>query len=79
MPDRLAFAREPRRPVRQEAESLLLADRQAEVRARVEAVDAFAALRREERDDVVADRNFTHAVPDRLDHASALVPEHRRR
>jgi hypothetical protein len=28
---------------------------------------------------VVADRNFTHAVPDRLDHASALVPEHRRR
>ena len=52
--DRLAVAREPRRAVGQVALVLLLADRQAEVRARVEAVDALAALRREERDDVVA-------------------------
>ena len=54
--DRLAVAREPGRPVGEVALVLLLADRQAEVRPRVEAVDALAALRREERDDVVAGR-----------------------
>ena len=45
---------EPGRPVGEVALVLLLADRQAEVRSGVEAVDALAALRREERDDVVA-------------------------
>ena len=54
MADRLAVAREPRRPVGQVALVLLLADREAEVRPRARAVDALAALRREERDDVVA-------------------------
>ena len=43
-------------PSGRKPEALLLADREAEVRARVEAVDALAALRREERDHVVADR-----------------------
>ena len=41
-------------PSGQVALALLLADREAEVRPRREAVDALAALRREERDDVVA-------------------------
>ena len=54
MADRLAVAREPRRPVREVAEVLLLADREAEVRPIAAAVDALAALRREERDDVIA-------------------------
>src|SRR4029079_8587798 len=49
VPDRLAVARQARSPVRQKALVLLLPDRQAEVRARVEAVRALAALRREER------------------------------
>ena len=44
-----------RRPVGQVAVVLLLADREAEVRQRAAAVDALAALRREQRDDVVAD------------------------
>ena len=79
MPDRLAVAREPRRPVRQVALVLLLADREAEIRAVVEAVDALAALRREERHDVVARRDRGDAVADRLDDAGALVAEHRRR
>ena len=54
--ERLAVAREPRRAVGQVALVLLLADREAEVRARAAAVDALAALRREQRDDVVAGR-----------------------
>src|SRR5439155_26129424 len=77
--DRLAVPREPRRPVRQEAEALLLADRQAEVRARVAAVLALAALGREERDDVVAGDDRADALADRLDDAGALVPELGRR
>ena len=55
--DRLAARREPRRAVGQVALVLLLADREAEVRAVAQAVDALAALRREERDDVVAGRD----------------------
>ena len=42
---RLPAAREARRAVGQVAEVLLLADRQAEVRQRAQAVDALAALR----------------------------------
>ena len=67
--DRLAAAREPRRAVRQVALVLLLADGEAEVRARAPAVDAFAALRREERDDMVAGRDRRDAVADPLDDA----------
>ena len=65
MADRLAVARQARRAVRQVALVLLLADREAEVRAVAAAVDALAALRREERDDVVAGRDERDAVADR--------------
>ena len=70
---------EPRRAVRQVALVLLLADGEAEVRAVVVAVDALAALRREERDDVVARRDVAHAFADTLDDAGTLVAEHGRR
>ena len=44
-----------------------------------EAVDALAALGREERDDVIAGRDERDAVTDPLDDARALVAEHARR
>jgi hypothetical protein len=47
VPDRLVATAEPRRPVREEAEVLLLADRQAQVRPVAQAVHALAALGRE--------------------------------
>ena len=43
------------------------------------AVLALAALRREERDDVVAGLDVAHALPNALDDAGALVAEHGRR
>ena len=52
----LAIARDPGGAVGKEAQVLLLADRHAEVGPRVDAVDALAALGREEGDDVVARR-----------------------
>ena len=79
MADRLAVQREARRAVREVALVLLLADREAEVRAVAAAVDALAALRREERDDVIAGRERRDALADLLDDAGALVPEHGRR
>ena len=51
---RLAVAREPRRAVGEVAVPLLVADREAAVGAAAEAVDAPPALRREQRDHVVA-------------------------
>jgi hypothetical protein len=63
--DRLAVARQARRAVGQVALVLLLADREAEVRARRAAVDALAALRREQRDDVVAGRDDVTPSPTR--------------
>jgi hypothetical protein len=77
--DRLAVAREPRGPVWQVALVLLLADREAEVRARVKAVRALAALRREERHDVVAPSDGADALAHGLHDARAFVPQHRRR
>ena len=68
-----------RRAVRQMAEVLLGADRHAEVGARRPAVLALAALGREQRDDVIADRDVGDALADRLDHARALMAEHGRR
>jgi hypothetical protein len=65
--------------VRQVALVLLLADREAEVRALVAAVDALAALRREQGHHVVADLERRDARADRLDHAGALVSEDGRR
>ena len=58
-------ARQARRAVRQVALVLLLADRQAEVGPRAEAMHALAALRREQGDDVVAGRDRHHALADR--------------
>jgi hypothetical protein len=55
---------------------LLLANRETEVRARVAAVDALAALRREERDDVIARRHRCDAVAYPFDNACAFVAEH---
>ena len=79
VPQRLAAARQARRPVGEVAEPLLVADRDAAVRPRAAAVNALAALRREQRDHVVAGRDERHARADRLDDARALVPEHARR
>ena len=59
------------------AEVLLLADRHAEVGPRVDAVDALAALGREQRDDVVALGERGDALADPLDDAGALVAEDR--
>ena len=68
---------EARRAVGQEAEPLLVADRDAAVRPRAQAVHALAALGREQRDDVVAGRDeAAAALADPLDDAGALVPEH---
>jgi hypothetical protein len=55
---------------------LLLADRQAEVGPRIDAVDALAALRREEGDDVVPRRERGDVGAHALDDAGALVAEH---
>jgi hypothetical protein len=79
VPDRLVVPAQARRPVREETLILLLANRQAEVRAVAEAVLALAALRREERHDVVARHDRRNAWADLLDDARALVPEHGRR
>ena len=78
MPDRLALARQSRGAVGQVSLVLLLADRQAEVGPRVQAVSAFAALGGEQRDDVIAHRHGAHPLTSRLHHAGALVPEHGR-
>ncbi len=61
------------------AQVLLFANREAEVRAVVAAVLALTALRREQRHHMVARLDVFHALADLLDHARALVTEHRRR
>src|SRR5581483_10785536 len=76
---RFAGTREPRRPVRQITQILLLADRETEVRTRVTAMDALAALRREERHHVVAGGNRDDAVADRFHDSGAFVTQHGRR
>ena len=53
-----------------------VADRHAQVGARATAVHALAALRREQRHHVVADREVVDAFAELLDHARALVAEH---
>src|SRR5207244_3948099 len=58
---------------------LQLANGQTEIRPVIAAVLALAALRPEERDDVVARRDIRHAVAYDLDDACAFVPEHCRR
>ncbi len=78
MPDRLTIARQARGAVGEVALVLLLADRQAQVGPRAEAVDALPALGREQGDRVVADRDRAHVRAERLHDARALVPEHGR-
>ena len=73
---RLTVPREARGAVGEVAEALLVADRDAAVRAIAEAVDALPALGREQRDDVIAGRDERDAVADALDDARALVAEH---
>ena len=58
---------------------LLLADGKAEIGAVITAVLALAALRREERDDVIAGLDVGDAVTDAFDDACTLVAEHGRR
>ena len=79
MAQRLTGAGEARRPVREIAETLLVADRDAAVGARIEAVLAPAAFRREECDDVVARLHQGDIGAYRLDHSRALVAEDARR
>src|SRR5215208_2799488 len=67
------------RAIRQVALVLLLADGQAKVGLGRLAVGAFAALGREQRDDVIAGRQAGDPLARRLDHAGALVPQHGRR
>ena len=78
VPQRIAAATESRRAVGEEAEALLVADRDAAVRAVAQAVDALAALRSEQRHDVVALADEGHPVADTLDNAGTLVAEHAR-
>ena len=59
MAQRLTIERKARSAVGEVALALLLADRKAKVGARIEAVNALAALRREQRHDMVADRTET--------------------
>ena len=75
MPQRLARAREPRRAIREIAETLLLANRDAPVRAIAEAVDTFPALGGEERYHVIAGGNERDAFTNALNDACTFVPE----
>ena len=79
VPQRLAAARESRRAVREIAEPLLVADRDAAVGPVAETMDALPALGREERDHVVAGGDEGDTVADALDDTRALVAEDARR
>ena len=74
--DALAVSVESRRPIWQVALVLLISDGETDVRLVRHTVDAFAALRREKSDHVVAGRHARHALAHLLHHAGTLVPEH---
>jgi hypothetical protein len=74
----LSVARESRRSVRQVAKPLLIADREAAVRARAQAMDASAAFGGEEGDDVVARLDEHHALADALHDPGTFVAENAR-
>src|SRR5262249_23765945 len=76
---RLSVTREPGGPVRQVALVLPVADRDASIRLRAEAVNALAALGGEQRDDVVARAHRRDAVADPLDDPGPLVAQDARR
>jgi hypothetical protein len=73
---RLAVSRETSRPVGEVPGVLLVADRDAAVGLRAAAVHALAALRCEQRHDVIAGPDGADTVADALDDARTLVPEH---
>ena len=75
MPEWHAVAGETRSAVGQEADALLIPDGYAAVRPRTAAVGALAALRREERHDVIARSDERHAWPDLLNDPGPLVTE----
>ncbi len=77
MADLLAGVRsaEPHGSVGQMTEVLLGPDRHAEVRPRIDAVNALAALRREQGHDVIALRDRGDPLADPLDDPGALVAE----
>ncbi len=77
--DRLAVTRESCRAVWEIPLPLHVTDRRAAVRAAASAVDALAALGREQRDDVIAGLHESDARPDALDDSCSFVPEHTRR
>ena len=74
--DVLAAAAQAGGAVGQVALALLLADGQAQVGARADAVLALAALGAEQRDHAVALAHQRHAPADLLDDARALVAQH---
>ena len=75
----LTIARKPSRAVGHVTLVLLLADRQAQVRAVTTAVLTLATLGREERDHSVADLYPADPVTDLLDNPAAFVSQHRGR
>ena len=78
MADGLAVTGEAHRAVGQVALVLLLADGQAQVGARAEAVDALPALGREQRHHAVAGGDIADALAHLLDDAATLVAQHGR-
>ena len=78
MADRLALSAEAGGAVGQVALVLLLADRQADVGPLAAAVDALAALGREQRHDVVAGLHERDPLADLLHDPGPLVAEHGR-
>ena len=78
VPHRLAITRQARGAVGQIAKPLLLANRDAAVRTTTLALDALAALGREQGDHVIAGLDERDALTDLLDDARTFVPEHAR-
>ena len=71
------LADEPARAVEQRAARACFGDHEAEIRLSCEAVAAGPARRDEAECDVISRADVRDAVPDRLDHARALVAQHR--
>jgi hypothetical protein len=77
--DRLTIPEKPSRAVGHVTLVLLLADRQAQVRAVTSAVLTFTTQRREQGDDSVADGYAADSVNDPLDDPATFVSQYRRR
>ena len=79
MADRLTVPGQAGGAVGQVALVLLLPNREAQIGARAQAMDALAALRREQRDDVIPRPERVDAVAHALDNARAFMPKDGRR